>query len=248
MLYNKLTGFQKKRPSGGSSYATTAVDFSSGRYERSASIGSDGKLGAFSVWIKPGAYGQTFISYFILAGSAKRVVIKYDGGLGTEALDIRLYKTDSNFVLLHNNTLSGAPLLNVWSHIAISWDMANSSNYMVMINGVNKTGSPSIYLNTNIDYTAQKYFHGNSNVCLADLWFSFGENIDFTNSTNLERFRSSAGKPVDLGVDGSLASPTSRQPEIFVKGPTADFGTNLGSGGDFTSSGTVIDCSDNPSD
>lgn len=81
---------------------------------------------------------------------------------------------------------------------------------------------------------------------VADFWFAPGQFIDFTSLPNRRKFISSAGKPVFLGNDGSL--PTGTAPAVFFTGNATNFGTNVGSGGVFATTGTITNAATSPSD
>jgi len=79
---------------------------------------------------------------------------------------------------------------------------------------------------------------------VSDTWFDGNTYIDFTSSSNREKFFSSSGLPVDLGTDGS--TPTGSSPDLFLSGPASSYGTNKGSGGSVTTYGTIADDNDAP--
>lgn len=85
---------------------------------------------------------------------------------------------------------------------------------------------------------------------LAEFYFAPGQYLDISVEANRRKFTSAAGKPVDLGADGS--NPTGSAPLIYLSvrpGDTAaDFCTNRGTGGNFTQNGELILASTSPSD
>lgn len=81
---------------------------------------------------------------------------------------------------------------------------------------------------------------------VADFWCAPSQFIDFTIEANRRKFIDAAGKPVDLGADGS--TPTGTAPAIFFSGDHATFGTNKGTGGSFTLTGTLTDATTSPND
>lgn len=88
------------------------------------------------------------------------------------------------------------------------------------------------------------------NGAMADLWIAPNTFIDFSVTGNRRKFISAAGKPVNLGADGSI--PTGTAPAIFQRRAPADaaatFADNLGTGGDFTITGTLTNAPSSPSD
>ena len=71
-------------------------------------------------------------------------------------------------------------------------------------------------------------------------WYLTNEYLDLSIEANRLKFRSAAGKPVDLGTDGS--TPTGTAPFMYMRNPYDSFDTNNGSGGGwFSLTGTLID-------
>ena len=128
-----------------------------------------------------------------------------------------------------------------WNHFLMSGNLATSTFHMYA-NGVNvlDTGA-TVAVNSNIDFTglfhvgrigsASTAFYGE----MAEFWLddSF---IDFSSSTNREKFRSSGGAAVDVGSDGS--TPTGSAPLVYLhldSGETGNnFASNAGTGGDLS--------------
>ncbi len=82
---------------------------------------------------------------------------------------------------------------------------------------------------------------------VVDPWFAPGQYIDFSDPANVAKFRDPVtGKPVFLGNNGQV--PTGTAPAVFFSGDASTFGTNLGSGGDFTLTGSLTNASTSPSD
>jgi len=82
---------------------------------------------------------------------------------------------------------------------------------------------------------------------MAEFYYT-NEFLDISVESNRRKFISAAGQPVDLGANGS--DPTGTQPLIYFRRAPADaastFGTNLGSGGAFSITGTLTNSADNP--
>ena len=73
---------------------------------------------------------------------------------------------------------------------------------------------------------------------LSDFWVSAVDQIDFSQASNRQKFRSSGGAPVDLGATG--ATPTGSQPIIYLHGNASSFTNNVGSGGGFPASAGAV--------
>lgn len=79
---------------------------------------------------------------------------------------------------------------------------------------------------------------------MADFWFAPGVFIDFSVEANRRKFIDAVGRPVDLGTDGSI--PTGTAPAIFFTGNASTFGTNVGTGGTFATTGTLTNATTAP--
>jgi hypothetical protein len=144
-----------------------------------------------------------------------------------------------------------------WAHILYGWDgtAATAATSGLWVNDVNE-GTPNFNGSSSvlIDYTKTNWGFGHrltgSLLCdfeIADFYFNSAEHLDFTNSANRRKFITAGLRPVDLGANGS--TPTGTQPIVFFKGSSgvpSDFGTNLGSGGSFTTTGTLTAAASNP--
>lgn len=82
--------------------------------------------------------------------------------------------------------------------------------------------------------------------CLSEVFFAPGQYLDISDSGNRGKFINGSGKPVSLGSDGSL--PTGSAPILYMKNAAASFGTNSGTGGNLSVTGTLDACSTSPSD
>ena len=72
---------------------------------------------------------------------------------------------------------------------------------------------------------------------LAEVYFNIKESSYF-NPSGITSFRS-GGKPVSLGASG--ATPTGNSPDVYLKNAAASFGTNSGTGGNLTVTGSLSD-------
>jgi len=135
--------------------------------------------------------------------------------------------------------------LGQWVHIIISVDMANESGSLVFIDDVDLTPAFSVFVNEDIDFSIMDgsgigFFSDRSaNVKLegrmSQIWIA-NEYIDLSVEANRRLFYSSAGKPVDLGSDGS--TPTGTQPFYFLPEASA---TNAGSFDDLIVTGAFVE-------
>lgn len=147
-----------------------------------------------------------------------------------------------------------------WRHFAAAVDAnfttGNRLHHMY-IDGVDvKTLSQdNITYPGTFDFTTTNWFicaatatpHDLYDGAIAELYVNTAEYVDLSVAGNRAKFRSTGGKPVDLGADGS--TPTGTAPIIYLKSVAASFGTNSGTGGDFTvNAGPFTTASSSPSD
>ncbi len=136
-----------------------------------------------------------------------------------------------------------------WHHIFISGDQAAGKSHLYL-DGVNDEAGGSIITDFEIEFLRGaglfELMWGGANlpISFAQGWFST-EYVDAEIAGNMDRFILE-GKPVNLGSDGSDASPTSRQPEICLQNYHPNFENNTGSNGDAKYIGSNISATDGP--
>ncbi len=144
----------------------------------------------------------------------------------------------ASYVLSTSTFAAGAS----WHHILLAWDFDASPRVRLYIDGVDETnythvaGDPvDIAFSARIGRigTATRQWNG----CIAEFWYGHGQWLDLSVAANREKFRSVAGYPEPLGATG--AAPTGASPTSYQFGGPDDFGTNRGTGGDFTSGSTL---------
>jgi len=136
-----------------------------------------------------------------------------------------------------------------WHHVVYSFDLSNSSNRYIYVDGAADAATWGFYVNGNINLnigTTPRWSIGANgggtsklSANLADFWFVDGTYIDLSQTANRALFYNSG--PVYLGADGS--TPTGATPQIFFSGNAAAWiaSNNLGSGGVFTINGPLTD-------
>lgn len=72
---------------------------------------------------------------------------------------------------------------------------------------------------------------------LSELFLISGSSLDLSVASNLQKFRSTGGKPVSLGTDGT--TPTGTAPLVYLRSAYDSFTTNSGTGGNFVKYGTT---------
>lgn len=197
---------------------------------------------------------------------------RIDGGDGADGRvvrgtgnDHRLTKQASNKWQYDAENLAGTDIIllrstntftasSAWIHVLAAWDL-NTPEGHLFIDGVNvEDTGVSIETDDEVNYQTSDHAVGASgsgsskfNGCFAELYYNTAEFLDITVAANRDKFRDSAtSKPVSLGIDGSL--PTGTAPILYLNGDATNFQTNQGTGGNFTVTGALVDCSTSPTD
>lgn len=210
---------------------------------------ADSKSGILACWVRIDAgdgvaaryMESTDLRFLFVKNNTNTLAVGCKNSAGTEIL---LLRTAATFT-------AGA----TWIHFLASWDLATAAGHLY-INDVSDAGTTTLTDGT-IDYTVANWGIGSIGLaapsadgCLAELYFASGQYLDFSIVANRRRFISANGKPVWLGTDGAI--PTGTAPIIYQRvadgAAVATFATNLGTGGDFSITGTLATGSTSPSD
>jgi hypothetical protein len=144
-----------------------------------------------------------------------------------------------------------------WLHVLASWDLAVVGSGRLYINDVSDK-TETTYADDTINYEgATNWSIGASTAgaadfdgCLAEVYFAPGKYLDFDLVYNRRKFISVSGKPVHFGATGAL--PTGTAPIVYQSvadgAAVATFATNLGTGGNYSITGTLETGSTSPSD
>ena len=196
---------------------------------------SDGDRGFLSLWLTVDG-GATTNRRILRGGSSKFTFI-----LGTDDFfGFQLFDTGGSLSLDGTASTFTDPDAGVWKHLAFSW--ISGSRAQIYLDGSDLSNISQNNLDT-LDYTDSDVGFG-SKADLTDPWFggfsevwsSFTESFDLSTS-EIEKFRSTSGLPVGLGMDGSL--PGGSQPfNYFPKGDPSD---NKGTAGNYTVTGTLVE-------
>lgn len=208
---------------------------------------SDSKTMSCSFWIKLDAITGTDIIYSQEASSPaiqSRIEVESDGTIHV------FWEDTSGNVDVDFESGSGALTTGDWQHVAIAFNAATGDHEIYVDGSADLAGGGTVNDDT-MDHTVDDYTIGSSagggddvDGCISEFWLTFGEYVDFSVTAIRERFHAGAQNPQYLGDDGSL--PTSSQPDIYCTGGEASFGTNLGSGSNFTKTGNPTDCDFGP--
>ena len=197
---------------------------------------ADGKLMTGSVWVRRTADG------------AKSSIFSSDDN---EYVFADISSSNEFRVLAYNssavlklNIKATTPILQSdgWVHFCWSVDLGNTTAHMYR-NGVEDLTSITL-VDDDMDYTRGAYAiggldNGTSKHTgdMAQFYLNTTEYVDLSSASNLVKFITTGGEPVDMGADGS--TPTGTSPIIFLNGVVSTWHTNDGTGGGFTENGAL---------
>jgi len=141
---------------------------------------------------------------------------------------------------------------SAWHHWLVSIDLngATSTTVQSYVDGV-ENGVISLLVDSEIEFTRPAFNLGSSATpdgfwpgCLSEVYINPGVRVDLDDPNIRLKWRTAAGKPANLGPDGS--KPTGAAPLIYMPNGGID-GVNLGTGGNLDSIiGTPVVCGDPP--
>ena len=261
-----LTGNESDKS--GAVFATTtydapAIDFRSAGldyFSNSALSVADSSAGTMSFWFyTPSALTNNRVIFAGHVGSGSTVGTATSIIVWWDAPRITLIGTaggGSTTVRLESNPISGGTTAEYgeWWHVLMSWDTAATTQYgEVYINGLDAHPGTVSLFGAPIDYSKTTEWeighcaplHGTATWLewsehLAEFWFDPTTSLDITTKAVRDKFYNvDTFTPVYLGDTGQL--PTGSTVPIYMTyaGSPAEFGNNLGDGGDFTQTGTI---------
>ena len=181
---------------------------------------------------------------------------------GTNSGGLWITKTTGNKISIQAKAYTGAAMCNLvsgstfvasggWNHILWDWYGASSGRGNIYVNDsddsaafTNNNASLVQMVQANHSVGSDTSGNGKLYADIAD-FVIYWTTSDIATESNRRPFISGAGKPVDLGSDGSKGPTT---PKVFFTGETASWYTNAGAGGGFTENGALTDGTDSPSD
>lgn len=182
----------------------------------------------------PDSTGGT-ISYWINCAGLEHVMLSF-GGVGYVCYQ------SSQVYLFGYSTFNSTTVIStgVWHHIFSSWNTSTltrniyfDGSAVALSPGTNNNGVLP-YATYGIligSYTGNNYMV-NGSIC--EFWF---DNTYVDPATNITKFRSLEGKPVNLGTNGE--TPTGTSPKIYLKSNAANYGVNSGTAGNLTKAGAA---------
>lgn len=209
---------------------------------------SNGKQGTCSVWFRTTGLYE---SYFLQIGAsfaAKRFRFAMNSA---GQLYFNGFNSAGTRIMLVSASVGGYND-NKWHHFMGSYDLTDSNKRQIFIDGEQLTPTVTDFVNDNIEYSAAGIgvygtsvgeYKGFGDV--AEVWWT-NTYMDLSVEANQRKFITAGGRPVNLGANGSR--PTGTQPIVYIKGNTSAWnaGINLGSGGNFTTTGATTDSSYEP--
>ena len=215
---------------------------------------TSGKLATVSAWIHLNgtdndfqrifsAYDNPYFTGFLLHLDNNKIRFAFNDGGG--ATPTAAFSIDST----NTYTATGN-----WIHVLGSVDMDNQSVSKLYINDLDETNFVAWNGGTTIGFSGVTEWSfsdvsGSTTFALdgglAEFYFT-DEHIDITQVANRRKFITASGRPAFLGTDGSL--PTGTQPRVYMSGDATvwNAGTNSGSGGNFTMTGSVTNSANEP--
>ncbi len=220
---------------------------------------SDAATFILSVWLKNANFGAGPGRIFIQTSPNYNFYVEI-GTIGNFDVNIFNAAGTSSVAWGHNGPID----FSTWRHILLAADVTVGGGVspwrdrlFCLLDGVNidpadfgQSGTPASGFTVGFASTETDIFVGGEDgfgdeACdMAELYFAPGQYLDFNSAPNVAKFIA-AGKPVALGATGAL--PTGVAPALYLRGGAADFPTNLGTGGNFsTVTGTLLDASTTP--
>lgn len=207
---------------------------------------SDGTSGTLSFWVRPRqTYNASNVGGIICASGTG-----IDQGLYVvlaNAIDgkMQIRASDSSTNAILDIRASMADLVTDSTyHVMASWVTGGNRRFYVNNSLVTST---SVNTAGNIDWSGSgrgfaigAFTDGSKkiNADIGDFWFN-PSYIDLSVEANRRKFITAADEPVNLGLQGE--NPTGAQPLVYFAGgpPSWNAGTNRGTGGAFTMTGSV---------
>lgn len=206
---------------------------------------ADSKRATISLWFKVSAGDGTNRIIFSFAGEPSIASLTL-----TTANVLRLIATDSSAALVVS-ILGGTAILSgaTWHHVGIAFD-ATAAVGRLMLDGASDAATTAFSSSENVWWSQGNPTFGEGLTgCYAEPYVNTVDYLDISIASNLQRLRTTAGKPAFLGTDGSAV--TGAQPIIYLRTdgvePISRFLVNRGYGGNFDDGG-VSACANSPSD
>jgi len=244
----------------GGTLPTYSITYGTAEYAVELDGSNDGFYASSA--ISPSTTAWTYVAWFRTDTTSAQKFLWEDFENGKPPVQISLESGGYINILVKDSTNatkwqareSGAVSASTWHCLLASYDPSagTASAYLYTKgngtpNAISNSTSPAtatfdtnMYNSTKSQGIWQRGYNGilRFDGAVSDTWFDTSY-IDFTSSSNRQKFVSATGAPVDLGSDGS--TPTGSAPDFFFSGPASSYGTNLGSGPSTTADGSATD-------
>lgn len=210
---------------------------------------ADSKVATISFWIS-----------FNGGDGALQTIFRDDAGIGmnlerTAANKIHMKCLDSagTTTVAEVTSTTSVVIASGWTHVALAFD-AVAGTVQLYLDG-SADGTSKTTNNAEADWTRSDHHigaaGGGGNKIDADLAEFYFNSVAFLDlSSNITKFRTTGGKPENLGSDGS--TPSGSAPIMYHTiadgGAAADLADNQGGGGNFSITGTLVIAATSPSD
>ena len=203
----------------------------------------DGPAGTFSCWFRFDAVRSSlgYQQYFYQSGGTFFDVRRNE----YNKLSLIGYTSASGFLFsVYSASATWGAVSTAWHHIVISWNLVASPVCHMYIDGVSDVNIISISAG-NINYagsgSTQKLGAGINGADkfpgqMAQFYLT-NEYINITQASNLAKFISTDGTPVDMAANGS--TPTGTAAKLFFNSALDSWHTNDGTGGGMTETGAL---------
>lgn len=227
----------------GGKLPVTAVTFTDSvdKLSRSTALtgASTSDSGTLSFWFKPTGLINSTTTIF---------------RVGSDLYLSRIQSDDSNASRRGVLSISSTPVFyygsfalasNTWTHCLVSWRTSGSNVLQAYFNDTVNTPQSLTLATGTINYAATPAELGATPTGapflagdMAEFWFN-PTYVDLSVADNRRKFITADGSPAFLGRTGQR--PIGASPLIYLKGPASAWGTNSGTGGNFTVTGTFTD-------
>jgi hypothetical protein len=208
---------------------------------------ADSKKGLVSFWVKMlgGATTDRYV-FTMTTSTAVKLWCYIDAA---SVLNIVARNSSSVNVFSLKNITAGTPFASPptgWIHVGIWWDVGLATpTAKIFLNGVLNTASGAAPIDSPVNYATTTCRIGANQATtpglkffgsMSELYINLHDTLDLSVAANMQKFRSSSGNPVPLGPTGLLPIPAGAPPEFYLgdNNTFADWGTNNGSKGNFT--------------
>ena len=183
--------------------------------------------------------------HFDLSCTASTPGLLMQVDIDATGLSTTLVGDNSSGVRILSATYAWNRAANTLYNVMVCVDMADSSKTKMYINGVDSGWTLGTHTNDFLDLSKPRniignYFNGSSGITgkISEFYFTT-DYIDFRQEANRLKFRDAFGNPVNLTQQ--IEDAAIPNPAIYMRFPPTAFGTNSGTGGDFTVNGTITD-------